>query len=69
VVYNDEGEVVTFDEVTIDEARARGSKLLVFIAVEYVDEFKDDPGIEVIGDNGRTALLGWQPQKAQAQTQ
>jgi 4-amino-4-deoxy-L-arabinose transferase-like glycosyltransferase len=63
VVYNDEGEVVTFDEVTIDEARARGGKLLVFIAVEYVDEFKDDAGIEVIGDNGRTALLGWTVQR------
>jgi 4-amino-4-deoxy-L-arabinose transferase-like glycosyltransferase len=59
VVYNDEGEVVTFDEVTIDRARLLGNKLLVFIAVEYVDEFKDEPGIEVIGDNGRTAVLGW----------
>lgn len=59
VVYNDQGEVVTFDEVSVDEARARGGKLLVFIPLEYVDEFKDEPGIEVIGDNGRTALLGW----------
>ncbi len=59
VVYNDEGEVVTFDEVTLDQARARGGKLLVFIAVEYVDEFRDRPGLEVLGDNGRTAVLGW----------
>ncbi len=59
VVYNDEGEVVTFDEVSLDEARARGGKFLVFISVEYVDQFKDLPSIEVIGDNGRTALLGW----------
>jgi len=71
VVYNDEGEVVPFDEVTVDKARALGGKLLVLIAVEYVDHFRNARGIEVIGDNGRTAILGWtlEPQKAQEQTQ
>lgn len=63
VVYNDEGEVVTFDEVTLDEARARGARLLVFVSVEYVDEYRKHAGIEVIGDNGRTALLGWTVQR------
>ena len=61
VVYNDEGEVVTFDQVTVDKARALGGKLLVLIPVEYVDHFRNARGIEVIADNGRTAILGWTP--------
>jgi hypothetical protein len=69
VVYNDEGEVIPFDEVTVDKAQALGGKLLVLIPVEYVDHFRNARGIEVIGDNGRTAILGWEPQKAQEQTQ
>ena len=69
VVYNDEGEVVPFDEVTVDKARALGGKLLVLIPVEYADHFRNARGIEVIGDNGKTAILGWVPQKAQEQTQ
>ncbi|HKR13213.1 MAG TPA: glycosyltransferase family 39 protein [Pyrinomonadaceae bacterium] len=63
VVYNEEGEVVTFDEVTVDRARALGGKLVVFISVDYVDEYKDWAGIEVLGDNGRTAVLGWTVQR------
>ena len=61
VVYNDEGEVIPFDETTVDKARALGGKLLVLIPVEYVDHFRHARGIEVIGDNGRTAILGWTP--------
>jgi 4-amino-4-deoxy-L-arabinose transferase-like glycosyltransferase len=61
VVYNAQGEPVTFDEISIDEARARGGKFVVLIPVEYVENFRDSPGIEVIGDNGRTAILGWNP--------
>lgn len=61
VVYNDEGEVVTFDEVSVDQAKARAGKLLVLISVDYVDQFRNAQGIEVIGDNGRTAILGWTP--------
>jgi 4-amino-4-deoxy-L-arabinose transferase-like glycosyltransferase len=61
VVYNDEGEVIPFDEVTVDKARTLGGKLLVLIPVEYVDHFRNARGIEVIGDNGRTAILGWTP--------
>ena len=59
VIYNDEGEVVTFDEVTVDEARARGGKLLVIVPVDYVERYRNSDAIEVIGDNGRTAVLGW----------
>ena len=61
VVYNDEGEVIPFDEVTVDKARTMGGKLLVLIPVEYVGHFRNARGIEVLGDNGKTAILGWQP--------
>jgi 4-amino-4-deoxy-L-arabinose transferase-like glycosyltransferase len=61
VVYNDEGEVVPFDEVTVDKARALGGKLLVLIPVDNVEHFRNARGIEVIGDNGKTAILGWTP--------
>ena len=61
VIYNDEGEVVPFDEITVAKARALGGKLLVLVSVDYVDEIRKSPSIEVIGDNGRTAVLGWNP--------
>jgi len=61
VVYKPDGEVMTFDEISVDEARARGGKFLVFIPVEYVEHFRGKQGIEVISDNGRTAMLGWKP--------
>jgi 4-amino-4-deoxy-L-arabinose transferase-like glycosyltransferase len=61
VIYNDEGEVVPFDEFTVAEGRARGGKFLVLVPLDYVDEIRNAPGIEVIGDNGRTAILGWTP--------
>ena len=61
VVYNSQGEVVTFDEISVDEARARGGKFLVLIPREYVENYRTSSGIEVIGDNGRTAILGWKP--------
>jgi 4-amino-4-deoxy-L-arabinose transferase-like glycosyltransferase len=61
VVYNSKGEPVTFDEISLAEARARGGRFVVLIPVEYVENFKGSPTIEVIGDNGRTAILGWNP--------
>jgi 4-amino-4-deoxy-L-arabinose transferase-like glycosyltransferase len=61
VIYNAEGEPVTFDEVSLDEARAIGSRIVVFISVEYVDQFSGIPTIEVLGDNGHVAVLGWKP--------
>jgi len=60
-VYNAQGEPVTFDEMSVSEARARGGKFVVLIPVQYVENFRGSPGIEVIGDNGRTAILGWNP--------
>ncbi len=61
VVYNAQGEPVTFDEISVDEARARGGRFVVFIPLEYVENFRGSPRIEVIGDNGHTAVLGWTP--------
>jgi hypothetical protein len=59
VVYRPDGEPVTFDEVSVDAARAGGGKFLVMIPAQYVENFRSTPGIEVIADNGRNALLGW----------
>jgi hypothetical protein len=59
VIYNDDGEVIKFDEITLDEARKHGNKFVVLIQAEYVDEYRGSPNIEVVGDNGRIAVLGW----------
>ena len=59
VVYGANGELVTFDEISVDEARARGDKFVVLIPLEYVENYRGSPRIEVIGDNGHTAVLGW----------
>ena len=61
VVYKPDGEVMTFDQMSAAEARARGGKFVVLIPIEYVENFRGTPGIEIIGDNGRTAILGWNP--------
>lgn len=61
VIYRADGEVLTFDEISVDAARALGRKFVVFIPVRYVENYRDAPQIEIIGDNGHTAVLGWQP--------
>jgi 4-amino-4-deoxy-L-arabinose transferase-like glycosyltransferase len=61
VVYGAHHEVVTFDEISVDEARARSDKFVVFIPLEFVENFRGSTKIEVIGDNGKTAVLGWKP--------
>lgn len=61
VVYNAQGEVITYDEVSLEGARAIGKKLIVLIPVEYLEEHRGAPHMEVIGDNGHTAVLGWTP--------
>jgi hypothetical protein len=33
----------------------------VFIPVEYMENFREAPGVEIIGYNGKTAALGWKP--------
>jgi 4-amino-4-deoxy-L-arabinose transferase-like glycosyltransferase len=61
VVYRPNGEPLTFDEITVDEARARGGKFVVMIPIEHVGNVRGVSTIEVIGDNGKTAVLGWKP--------
>lgn len=61
VIYKADGEPLTFDEISSTEARARGEKFVVMIQSEYVEKYRGTPGIEVIGDNGKNALLGWTP--------
>ena len=61
VIYRADGEVLTFDEISVDDARARGGKFVVFIPVQYVENYRGAQRIEIIGDNGHTAVLGWQP--------
>lgn len=61
VIYNAHGEPVTFDEVLVDQARAWGGRFVVFLPVEHAENLRGAAGIEIIGDNGKTAVLGWKP--------
>jgi 4-amino-4-deoxy-L-arabinose transferase-like glycosyltransferase len=61
VLYGRDGEPVTFDEITVDQARALGGKFVVMIPVEYLNNIRGVKTIEIIGDNGKTAALGWKP--------
>ena len=61
VVYNADGEPITFDEVSLAQARALGDRIVVFIPLEYAGDFKSAPNMELLGDNGRLAVFGWKP--------
>ena len=61
IIYRADGEPMTFDEISVADARARGKKFVVFVSVQYVENYRGAPRIEIIGDNGHTAVLGWQP--------
>lgn len=61
VVYNAEGEPITFDEVSLAQARALGQRIVVFIPLEYAADYKNAPNMELLGDNGRLAVFGWKP--------
>ena len=61
VLYGRDGEPVTFDEITVDQARALGGKFVVMIPVEYLNNIRGVKTIEIIGDNGKTTALGWKP--------
>jgi 4-amino-4-deoxy-L-arabinose transferase-like glycosyltransferase len=61
VVYNAEGEPITYDEVSVEQARAIGKRIVVFIPLEYANDIKRLPSFEFLGDNGRLAVLGWKP--------
>ena len=59
VVYGGNDEVVPLDEAPtiVDSVRKRKEKILAFIPAQDLDFFRDRPGVEVIGDNGKLALL------------
>jgi len=61
VVYRANGEPFTFDEISVDAARALGDKFVVFVPVEYAEQLRGAPRIEILGDNGKTAVIGWKP--------
>jgi 4-amino-4-deoxy-L-arabinose transferase-like glycosyltransferase len=61
VIYGANGEPVTFDEVLVDQARAWGGRFVVFLPLEHAEKLRGANGIEIIGDNGKTAVLGWKP--------
>ena len=61
VVYGPNGEPLTFDEISMDDARARGRQFIVFISLEHAEHFRGAPALEFLGDNGKTAVLGWKP--------
>jgi hypothetical protein len=53
---------LSFDEVSVNDARARGWKsVVVFVPLEHAESLRGAPTIEILGDNGKTAVLGWKP--------
>lgn len=62
VVYNAEGQPLRFESAldVLNAARFHGSRVLVFVPLEYLYQLTSLPGahIELIGNNGRMALVG-----------
>ncbi|HKP84312.1 MAG TPA: glycosyltransferase family 39 protein [Pyrinomonadaceae bacterium] len=61
VIYGANGEPVTFDEVLVNQARAWGGRFVVFLPIEHAEKLRSANGIEIIGNNGKTAVVGWKP--------
>lgn len=61
VVYKADGEPMTFDEVTLEQARTLGKQIVIFIPLEYAEQVKGSPSFEFLADNGRLAVFGWKP--------
>jgi 4-amino-4-deoxy-L-arabinose transferase-like glycosyltransferase len=59
VMYGNDGEVISLDEAPaiVDSVRKRNERILAFIPAENTNLFRGKPGIEVIGSNGKLALL------------
>ena len=59
VLYGNDGEVISLDEAPaiVESVRKRKEKILAFIPAEDTELFRGKPGIEVIGNNGKLALL------------
>ena len=59
VLYGNKGEVIALDEAPaiVDSVRKKKERILAFVPVEDLVLFRGQQGIEVIGDNGKLALL------------
>ena len=59
VIYGSDGEVksVYGASQVVAEARQRNEKLLAFIKVRDLSLYREKPGVEIIGDNGKLALV------------
>jgi len=59
VIYGSNGEVTPVYDVpqVVNEARSRRERLLAFINSDDLRYYRDRPGMEVIADNGKLALI------------
>jgi 4-amino-4-deoxy-L-arabinose transferase-like glycosyltransferase len=60
VIYRPDGEPLPIDEITTAEAKRYGT-LVVMGSSEYLDYFIQNYGMELIGQNGKTAIFLWNP--------
>jgi 4-amino-4-deoxy-L-arabinose transferase-like glycosyltransferase len=59
VIYGSDGEAKSVYDApqVVVEARQRNEKLLAFIKVRDLSLYREKPGVEIIGDNGKLALV------------
>jgi hypothetical protein len=59
VIYGSDGEAKSVYDApqAVAEARQRNEKLLAFIKVRDLSLYREKPGVEIIGDNGKLALV------------
>jgi 4-amino-4-deoxy-L-arabinose transferase-like glycosyltransferase len=59
VVYGSNGEPQPLEELPeiVAEAKRRGQIILVLIPVEYLENYKRSPEVEILADNGNLALI------------
>jgi len=59
VIYGSDGEAKSVYDApqVVAEARERNEKLLAFIKVRDLSLYREKPGVEIIGDNGKLALV------------
>ena len=59
VIYGVDGEVIPLDEAgsIVAATRSRKERILAFIQLENLAYVKGRPGVDVIGDNGKLALI------------
>jgi len=59
VIYGQGGEVQPVHDVPeiVADAKKRNERLLAFVAIQDLYLYRSRPGVEVIGDNGKLALV------------